>query len=229
MKSETTSTSGLLPVFLWIHGGASKHGNNTGDEWGPDAHQYDGRFLALQEEIGIDLKNQLVGRNQLIISNQSKVFVSINYRLNSFGYLIWKGDKGHSEWETEINGEPKSYKYQNYNGNLAVYDAELAFQWVRRNIRHFGGDPERITIGGASAGSGLAGVVTSLESVGPYIKGIIQQSGEGLAPTTGFAPPPSWNNDPLFNLKRIAGYSNCDMTSEDFILILYPLSHKNDS
>ena len=56
MKSETVSSSGLLPVFLWIHGGASKHGNNTGDEWGPDAHQYDGRFLALQEELGIDLK-----------------------------------------------------------------------------------------------------------------------------------------------------------------------------
>ena len=52
MKSEGTTTSGLLPVFLWIHGGASKHGNNTGDEWGPDAHQYDGRFLTLQEEIG---------------------------------------------------------------------------------------------------------------------------------------------------------------------------------
>ena len=135
--------------------------------------------------------------------------------------MIWKGDKGESKWETEINGTPKSYEYQNYNGNLAVYDAELAFQWVRRNIRHFGGDPDRITIGGASAGSGLAGVVTSLESVGPFIKGIIQQSGEGLAPTTGFAPPPSWNNDPLFNLKRIADYNHCDMTSEATIRTLF--------
>ena len=72
MKKETASTD-LLPVFLWIHGGASKHGNNTGDEWGPDAHQYDGRFLVLQEEIGIALKqsiyNQLIDSNQLVVLN----------------------------------------------------------------------------------------------------------------------------------------------------------------
>ena len=71
MKSETASSSGLLPVFLWIHGGASKHGNNTGDEWGPDAHQYDGRSLALQEQIGIDLKNSLV--RQSAVWSQSAV------------------------------------------------------------------------------------------------------------------------------------------------------------
>ena len=39
---------------------------------------------------------------------------------------------------------------------MAIYDAELAFQWVRRNIRHFGGDPHKITIAGASAGAGVA-------------------------------------------------------------------------
>ena len=59
----------------------------------------------------------------------------------------------------------------------------------RRNIRHFGGDPDKITLGGASAGAGLVSLVSSLESVGPYIKGIIQQSGDALGPTTGFMPP----------------------------------------
>ena len=44
----------FLPVFIWIHGGSSKHGNNTGDIWSDDARQYDGRFLALQENIGSD-------------------------------------------------------------------------------------------------------------------------------------------------------------------------------
>ena len=73
MKRENPSNTNLLPVFIWIHGGSSKHGNNTGDVWSEDSHQYDGRFLALQENI---------------------VFVSINYRVNSFGFLIWKGNKG---------------------------------------------------------------------------------------------------------------------------------------
>ena len=73
MKRENPSNTNLLPVFIWIHGGSSKHGNNTGDIWSEDSHQYDGRFLALQENI---------------------VFVSINYRVNSFGFLIWKGNKG---------------------------------------------------------------------------------------------------------------------------------------
>ena len=44
-------------------------------------------------------------------------------------------------------------------------------------------------MGGASAGAGLVSLVSSLESVGPYIKGIIQQSGDALGPTTGFMPP----------------------------------------
>lgn len=197
MKRENSANQNLLPVFIWIHGGSSKHGNNTGDIWSETSRQYDGRFLALNENI---------------------VFVSINYRVNSFGYLIWKGDKSRSTWETEVNGKPVSFKYQNYFGNLAVYDAELAFQWVRRNIRHFGGDPDRITIGGASAGAGLASVVTSLDTVAPYIAGIIQQSGDALGPTTGFMPPIEWENDPLHNLETIAGYNNCDTSSETSML-----------
>ena len=110
--------------------------------------------------------------------------------------------EGTSTWKTTLNGENISYKYQNYNGNLAVYDAELAFLWVRRNIRHFGGDPDKITIAGASAGAGLASVLSSVETIAPFIKGIIQISGDALGPTTGFMPPSSWENDPLYNLKE---------------------------
>lgn len=71
--------------------------------------------------------------------------------------------------------------------NIFFSDFENFF--LRRNIRHFGGDPDKITMGGASAGAGLVSLVSSLESVGPYIKGIIQQSGDALGPTTGFMPP----------------------------------------
>ena len=94
--------------------------------------------------------------------------------------------------KTIINGEPKELEYQEYYGNMGLYDAEVAFDWIRRNIRSFGGDPENITIGGGSSGAGMTSVLTSLASVGPYIKGFIQISGDGFAPTTGFVLPPSW-------------------------------------
>ena len=87
MKRENPSNTNLLPVFIWIHGGSSKHGNNTGDIWSEDSLQYDGRFLALQENI---------------------VFVSINYRVNSFGFLIWKGNKG-----TVISYESYAISFKN--------------------------------------------------------------------------------------------------------------------
>ena len=73
-----------------------------------------------------------------------------------------------------VNGESIDYEYQNYNGNLALYDAEAAFLWIRRNIRSFGGDPEKITISGGSSGAGLASLLSSVETVAPYIKGVIQ-------------------------------------------------------
>ena len=75
---------------------------------------------------------------------------------------------------------------------MGLYDAEIAFEWIKRNIRSFGGDPDNITIGGGSSGAGMTSVLTSLASVGPHIKGFIQISGDGFAPTTGFVPPPSW-------------------------------------
>ena len=58
------------------------------------------------------------------------VLVSINYRLGAEGFL-------------EVPGAP---------ANRAVRDWVRALEWVRENIEAFGGDPERVTIGGQSAG-----------------------------------------------------------------------------
>merc|ERR1711953_751942 len=113
MKRENPSNTNLLPVFIWIHGGSSKHGNNTGDVWSEDSHQYDGRFLALQENI---------------------VFVSINYRVNSFGFLIWKGNKGTSTWNTNINGRCFSWCWSCQFGELigicrTLYQRNNSTKW----------------------------------------------------------------------------------------------------
>jgi para-nitrobenzyl esterase len=52
-------------------------------------------------------------------------------------------------------------------GNYGLMDQQLAFKWVRDNIGHFGGNPDRVTIGGESAG----GLSTSSNLASPTAKG----------------------------------------------------------
>lgn len=67
------------------------------------------------------------------------IVVTMNYRLNIFGFFA----------------HPELSKESQYgsSGNYGLLDQQMALQWVRDNISNFGGDPNRITIAGESAGS----------------------------------------------------------------------------
>ncbi len=67
------------------------------------------------------------------------VLVSMNYRLGALGYFS----------HPALSAENK----RNVSGNYGVLDQIAALQWVQRNITAFGGDPDRVTIFGESAGS----------------------------------------------------------------------------
>ncbi|KAF9523405.1 carotenoid ester lipase precursor [Crepidotus variabilis] len=63
------------------------------------------------------------------------VYVSINYRLAGFGFLPGK--------EVKDAGI----------GNLGLHDQREAFRWIHKYINQFGGDPQKVTIWGESAGA----------------------------------------------------------------------------
>ena len=83
------------------------------------------------------------------------VTVTINYRLGVFGFM-YLGDLD------------KNYAA---SGNNGVLDCILALKWIKQNIGVFGGDPERVTIMGESAGAKLISAVL----VSPKAKGLFQQ------------------------------------------------------
>ncbi|MFZ0962539.1 MAG: carboxylesterase family protein [Terriglobia bacterium] len=84
------------------------------------------------------------------------VVVSINYRLGVLGYLA----------HPDLTRESPHHA----SGNYGLMDQIAALGWVHDNIAAFGGDPERVTIGGASAGGTSIGYLLA----SPLAKGLFQ-------------------------------------------------------
>jgi para-nitrobenzyl esterase len=101
------------------------------------------------------------------LAKKGVVLVSVAYRVGSFGFLA------HPELSAENNG---------HSGNYGLLDQIAGLQWVKRNIAAFGGDPNRVTIFGESAG----GIAVSMLASSPLAKGLfhaaISESGGSFAP-----------------------------------------------
>jgi carboxylesterase type B len=94
-----------------------------------------------------------------IVRRTGVVAVTMNYRLGIFGFMGLPG-------LTHEAGE---------SGNYGFEDQQAALRWVRRNIAHFGGNPDRVTIGGESAGGwSVCGHLTSPGSRGLFHRAMIQ-------------------------------------------------------
>ena len=93
-----------------------------------------------------------------LAQEQSVVVVSANYRLGALGFLDTR----------TIGGDV---------ANLGVHDALEALQWVQGNIAALGGNPERVTIFGESAGGGVATHLLASEAARGRFAGAIVQSG----------------------------------------------------
>lgn len=127
------ATDEKLPVVVWYFGG--------GLQWGyPAEMEFDGERMA---------------RRGIIV-------VSVNYRINSFGFLA------HPQITKEQPDAPSNF------GSL---DQQAGLKWVIRNIEAFGGDPKNITIAGQSAGGGsVLSQLAAPSSRGLFQKAIIQSA-----------------------------------------------------
>jgi para-nitrobenzyl esterase len=117
------------PVMVWFHGGGFSSGSGN-------YLLYDGTNLAKKEDV---------------------VVVSVNHRLNIFGFLHL-ADIGGAKWKDATN--------------VGMQDLVAALQWVRDNIENFGGDPGRVTIFGQSGGGAK---VTTLMAM-PSAKGLFHRA-----------------------------------------------------
>ena len=96
------------------------------------------------------------------LAGDGAVVVTINYRLNVLGFLAHPALSDESP--------------HGASGNYGLLDMVAALEWVRDNIATFGGDPERVTIFGESAGGGAVMSVMLMPQAEGLYHGAIAQS-----------------------------------------------------
>ncbi|HBG86824.1 MAG TPA: carboxylesterase, partial [Marinilabiliaceae bacterium] len=103
------------------------------------------------------------------LAKKGVVLVSIAYRVGQFGFLAHPELSAESEYGS--------------SGNYGLLDQIAGLQWIKDNIAAFGGDPNKVTIFGESAG----GISVSMLCASPLAKGLFQgaisQSGGSFGPT----------------------------------------------
>ena len=127
------------PVMFYIHGGAFANGT-------ANAELYDGARLAKRGDV---------------------VVVTVNHRLNSFGYMYLAEMLPGQGFED--------------SGNAGQLDLVLALQWVRDNIAEFGGDAQRVMIFGQSGGGAKCATLMAQPLAKGLFHRVISMSGQQVS------------------------------------------------
>lgn len=124
---------GKRPVMVWFHGGGFSSGSGS-------SNAYEGVNLAKRGDV---------------------VVVTVNHRLNVFGYLA-------------LNHYGEGFEDSAVAG---VLDMVQALEWVRDNIERFGGDPETVMIFGESGGGAKVSTLMATEAAKGLFHRAVVQSG----------------------------------------------------
>ncbi len=123
------------PVLVYFHGGAYNNGS-------VNSPLYNGKRLCHRGDV---------------------VVVTVNHRLNAFGFLYLAGI------------DPRQYPD---SGNVGMLDLVLALKWVRNNITEFGGDPTRILIFGQSGGGAKCATLMAMPLAHGLFHRVMTMSGQ---------------------------------------------------
>ena len=134
----TPALTGSRPVMVWLHGGGFSGGSGN---W----LLYDGTNLARKEDV---------------------VVVSVNHRLNLFGFLHLADLGAGERWAGA--------------SNAGMQDIVAALTWVKENITGFGGNPGNVTVFGQSGGGGKVTTLMAMPSARGLFHRAIAQSGSAL-------------------------------------------------
>ena len=128
------------PVLFYLHGGAYNNGT-------VNSALYDGTRLAERGDV---------------------VVVTVNHRLNAFGYLYLDG----------VAGLGPEYAV---SGNVGMLDLVLALEWVKENVEQFGGDPGRVTIFGQSGGGAKCATLMAMPAAEGLFHRVWTMSGQQVS------------------------------------------------
>ena len=127
-RPATANENSKLPVVFWMYGGGFAFGSTA---------TYDATELVLTS----------------IAQGKDVIYVSVNYRLGGFGYLagaeILKDGSANIGFLDQRLGIPRA----NSNVKKTKLTHEIGLKWVADNVAKFGGDPDKVTIWGESAGA----------------------------------------------------------------------------
>jgi len=129
------------PVLVYIHGGAYSGGSANNE-------LYNGLNLARRGDA---------------------VVVTLNHRLNAFGYMYLR----------ELGGDVFAD-----SGNVGQMDLALALEWVRENIERFGGDPQRVLIWGQSGGGAKCATLMAMPGAAGLFQRVMTMSGQQVQART---------------------------------------------
>ncbi|KAI0785316.1 alpha/beta-hydrolase [Irpex lacteus] len=172
-----TTSKGKLPVLVWFYGGAFMNGAASDPSFNP---------------------TRIINRSVNI--SKPIIFVSANYRVNSFGFLasshVPAGDL-----------------------NAGLHDVRASLEFLQDNIAKFGGDPTKVcylyqvTIWGQSAGAGAVEAQVLFPASRSIFRAAIFDSSTGPFKT---APPASRYDDPGFPFAKLVQAVGCQEGPQSF-------------